>query len=230
MVRGPPGSARGPEPLRFQGRASRLPASRVSRPPRRRQRSRTPARTLESQPNLTGRLQFLRELHFIEASWRTSGSLNGLVLQFLRELHFIEAVRMVLLPRLSSSCSSFGNCTSLRLIEGHLLNLTSRLQFLRELHFIEAGNRRGGRSSVRGCSSFGNCTSLRRGGSACARPFSGRCSSFGNCTSLRQGRLQHVSRSARLQFLWELHFIEAQLDADNLGGVGVAVPLGTALH
>ena len=59
--------------------------------------------------------------------------------QFLRELHFIEAASFSLPRRGWSGRSSFGNCTSLRLV------LTGRPP-----------------DQVRRRSSFGNCTSLRR--------------------------------------------------------------------
>ena len=84
-------------------------------------------------------------------------------LQFLRELHFIEAGPRRPTAVFGPGCSSFGSCTSLRpgsyllppalrfllqflrelhFIEargiGHSPNLSSMLQFLRELHFIEA--------------------------------------------------------------------------------------------
>ena len=59
-------------------------------------------------------LQFLRELHFIEAINNGKRNLAS-KLQFLRELHFIEARH---------------DC----LDQVH----QDRLQFLRELHFIEA--------------------------------------------------------------------------------------------
>ena len=60
------------------------------------------------------------------------------------------------------------------------------------------------------CSSFGSCTSLRPADTSRADwPFN-RCSSFGSCTSLR--RLGEDRRAVvdGLQFLRELHFIEAQ--------------------
>ena len=60
-------------------------------------------------------------------------------LQFLRELHFIEAHPQVLPDGTSAGCSSFGNCTSLRHHHPGHLGHPDRLQFLRELHFIEAG-------------------------------------------------------------------------------------------
>ena len=83
-------------------------------------------------------LQFLRELHFIEALVILFSCLYSVRLQFLRELHFIEALR---------------RCRHLALLLW--------LQFLRELHFIEAfRDGRGGRLQ-RCCSSFGSCTSLR---------------------------------------------------------------------
>ena len=60
-------------------------------------------------------LQFLRELHFIEAQSSSETRDTPARLQFLRELHFIEA-RDQSSPGLEEST----------------------LQFLRELHFIEA--------------------------------------------------------------------------------------------
>ena len=62
------------------------------------------------------------------------------MLQFLRELHFIEAIPALPNWVARPCCSSFGSCTSLRRPSkdsthpGH----DTRLQFLRELHFIEA--------------------------------------------------------------------------------------------
>ena len=69
-------------------------------------------------PARPAELQFLRELHFIEALESSKEHRKERELQFLRELHFIEAMRT------SSSCAP-----------------ASTLQFLRELHFIEAGDR-----------------------------------------------------------------------------------------
>ena len=60
------------------------------------------------------------------------------MLQFLRELHFIEACPRAGASPTGSSCSSFGNCTSLRLPTRFAPRLNDLLQFLRELHFIEA--------------------------------------------------------------------------------------------
>ena len=58
-------------------------------------------------------LQFFRELHFIEGlclprhrHWSS--------LQFFRELHFIEGEGRSYEKRTIQTCSSFGNCTSLR--------------------------------------------------------------------------------------------------------------------
>ena len=87
------------------------------------------------------RLQFLWELHFIEAQSRTAPRAHpASLLQFLWELHFIEARYRV-----------------------SITHRTSRLQFLWELHFIEAFPMpRMNHIFVPGCSSFGNCTSLRR--------------------------------------------------------------------
>ena len=137
-------------------------------------------------------------------------ALQSATLQFLRELHFIEAGRRPgCRTTLGVSCSSFGNCTSLRHAgpTGHRVRLAgcssfgnctslrplrqrrgrgrAGLQFLRELHFIEARKSKRPQRQLDRCSSFGNCTSLRlhledRGGAP--RP---GCSSFGNCTSLR---------------------------------------------
>ena len=59
-------------------------------------------------------LQFLRELHFIEAPPATAWSGPSLRLQFLRELHFIEAPPSTTESQIPRRCSSFGNCTSLR--------------------------------------------------------------------------------------------------------------------
>ena len=59
-------------------------------------------------------LQFLRELHFIEAESRSLSAVLGCLLQFLRELHFIEALFRRPQPTRWSGCSSFGSCTSLR--------------------------------------------------------------------------------------------------------------------
>ena len=62
-------------------------------------------------------LQFLRELHFIEAPVSIAvRERRRSRLQFLRELHFIEAHP-----------------------PSHLRRAGDRLQFFRELHFTEAG-------------------------------------------------------------------------------------------
>ena len=61
------------------------------------------------------RLQFFRELHFIEAHQSARTQSHAHSLQFFRELHFIEA--------------SNGQQT---------LPSPLKLQFFRELHFIEA--------------------------------------------------------------------------------------------
>ena len=94
-----------------------------------------------------------------------------------------------------TGCSSFGNCTSLRLRVGAPQHRTVvRLQFLWELHFIEAGASAAGMTSPAGCSSFGNCTSLRQ-----------------------PDRRGNEGQQDRLQFLWELHFIEALLTSPRRG-------------
>ena len=62
----------------------------------------------------TRQLQFLRELHFIEAGAWMNEINRHIELQFLRELHFIEARARRTAPTASRSCSSFGNCTSLK--------------------------------------------------------------------------------------------------------------------
>ena len=59
-------------------------------------------------------LQFLRELHFIEATTRWCTGLRRW-LQFLRELHFIEARRSRPGRRPGDGRSSFGSRASLRL-------------------------------------------------------------------------------------------------------------------
>ena len=109
-------------------------------------------------------------------------------LQFLRELHFIEAIGVLNAKSCPhSSCSSFGNCTSLR---PPFSSMTA---------------------SARGrCSSFGNCTSLRRVGAGGGGLDLEGCSSFGNCTSLRRRADHHRQLIGGLQFLRELHFIEAR--------------------
>ena len=58
-------------------------------------------------------LQFLWELHFIEAQ-QTPPTTPPHQLQFLWELHFIEAMCGPITAVRRMSCSSFGNCTSLR--------------------------------------------------------------------------------------------------------------------
>ena len=59
--------------------------------------------------------------------------------QFLRELHFIEASMGARGRRTARrSRSSFGTCTSLRLRRVEVAVGTAQSQFLRELHFIEA--------------------------------------------------------------------------------------------
>ena len=60
-------------------------------------------------------------------------------LQFLRELHFIEAFVHFHAQLEKERCSSFGSCTSLRPSGGFGSLIRKVLQFLRELHFIEAG-------------------------------------------------------------------------------------------
>ena len=62
----------------------------------------------------------------------------GVELQFLRELHFIEAPDGTTSEATVRGCSFFGNCTSLRrtAVGQLLLDLVS--QFPRGLHFIEA--------------------------------------------------------------------------------------------
>ena len=84
-------------------------------------------------------LQFLWELHFIEASTQPHVPTIGRELQFLWELHFIEATLESTSRRRRRSCSSFGNCTSLRPGDALGVGVESGLQFLWELHFIEAG-------------------------------------------------------------------------------------------
>ena len=106
-------------------------------------------------------------------------------LQFLRELHFIEASTSRHTHCRGRCCSSFGSCTSLRPGDEGFLDVT------------------------RGCSSFGSCTSLRQADrSITFGPLCG-CSSFGSCTSLRHARDDSAVREVMLQFLRELHFIEA---------------------
>ena len=65
---------------------------------------------------------------------------DGLIvkLQFFRELHFIEAGTLRPLPKSPRRCSSFESCTSLRPGMGPTTSLDPMLQFFRELHFIEA--------------------------------------------------------------------------------------------
>ena len=46
---------------------------------------------LDDDDDVADALQFLRELHFIEASTATPKASYNESLQFLRELHFIEA-------------------------------------------------------------------------------------------------------------------------------------------
>ena len=70
-------------------------------------------------------LQFLRELHFIEAHHQSVDRFDVLRLQFLRELHFIEA----------------GSTTE-------WYRTPTLLQFLRELHFIKATRSTAPRSSA----------------------------------------------------------------------------------
>ena len=106
-------------------------------------------------------------------------------------------------------CSSFGSCTSLRRRQCALFHGGDALQFLRELHFIEASGTNRPPFEWLSCSSFGSCTSLRLPSSPAADHIVPRCSSFGSCTSLRQGLSAHVGGYHDLQFLRELHFIEA---------------------
>ena len=81
--------------------------------------------------------------------------------QFLRELHFIEATICAQPFRLRRGRSSFGNCTSLRLEEDGSRVGCDRSQFLRELHFIEAPTPQPGGCRTSSRSFFANCTSLR---------------------------------------------------------------------
>ena len=60
-------------------------------PSPRTERSRSGLRWVWWQAILSGPLQFLRELHFIEAGWGYILKPASAPLQFLRELHFIEA-------------------------------------------------------------------------------------------------------------------------------------------
>ncbi len=152
-------------------------------------------------------------------------------LQFLRELHFIEAPTSSSAPRGIPSCSSSGNCTSLRRVQGDVGEDGRVLQFLRELHFIEAGRRRSSALRSRmlqflrelhfieapaGCASRRTPPRLQflrelhfieafRSWRSCASGSS--CSSSGNCTSLRPLRRGLAGRGRR-----------------------AAVPPGTALH
>ena len=64
------------------------------------------------------------------------------MLQFLRELHFIEALLSDQAFIKALGCSSSGNCTSLRLPAHDPPASAGVLQFLRELHFIEASRTR----------------------------------------------------------------------------------------
>ena len=84
------------------------------------------------------RLQFFRELHFIEATSSKSGPGRATRLQFFRELHFIEAGSSLATNVSERRCSSFESCTSLRPDVRLLLVDAAGLQFFRELHFIEA--------------------------------------------------------------------------------------------
>ena len=68
---------------------------------------------------------------------------------------------------------------------------------------------REGREAHPRCSSFGSCTSLRPIHSAEVPANAASCSSFGSCTSLRQRHRQRPAAGDVLQFLRELHFIEA---------------------
>ena len=92
-------------------------------------------------------------------------SLNSMhALQFLRELHFIEAPPAWVRAHGWLRRSSLGNCTSLRhaVAAGREAVVVAESRFLRELHFIEAAP---GASwpCIGWCRSFfGNCTSLRR--------------------------------------------------------------------
>ena len=69
---------------------------------------------MSHQKTCGSRLQFLRELHFIEAVHMLRGSMQKPTLQFLRELHFIEARTSAGRGSSWTRCSSFWNCTSLR--------------------------------------------------------------------------------------------------------------------
>ena len=127
-------------------------------------------------------------------------------------------------------CSSFGSCTSLRRRQRALFHGGDALQFLRELHFIEASGTNRPPFEWLSCSSFGSCTSLRLPSSPEADHIVPRCSSFGSCTSLRQGLSAHVGGYHDLQFLRELHFIEAGPRLTTQPHLLVAVPSGAALH
>ena len=113
------------------------------------------------------------------------------------------------MPRAApSSRSSFGNCTSLRLRYRPPQGSADGSQFLRELHFIEVGSRPWRSLRSWPCSFFGNCTSLRPQRME-GRTRGRRRSSFGNCTSLRPVGRVLLGDDDELQFLRELHFIEA---------------------
>ena len=82
--------------------------------------------------------------------------------QFLRELHFIEASRGPSSTWTRTRRSFFGNCTSLRPVNAAVLGDPGfASQFLLELHLIEVPRHCQSGGVGRRRSSFWNCTSLR---------------------------------------------------------------------
>ena len=98
---------------------------------------------------------------------RRNGCIENNKSQFLRELHFIEATRVNSPPKRQPRRSSFGNCTSLR----HVLALAwanpPKSQFFRELHFIEARRTSSPRPVRRGSQFFRELHFIEVGGDWC---------------------------------------------------------------
>ena len=129
-------------------------------------------------------------------------------LQFLRELHFIEASSATCAKSRGRGCSSFGNCTSLRRLNGQAVGMGLGLQFLRELHFIEAAT----------CSSPGSSPPSLQ---------------FLRELHFIEARLQTCWRwriRHKLQFLRELHFIEAGDSASPMPRSSLSLQFLRELH
>ena len=153
----------------------------------RQERSRSVVRWACWRAILSGLLQFLRELHFIEASSTAAACSSRACCSSFGNCTSLRRRTNGYQCRQRTRCSSFGNCTSLRPAQacgGD--DEPEPLQFLRELHFIEARSSSTLRWAASSCSSFGSCISLRLGRKGYRRGRDAGCSSFGDCTSLRR--------------------------------------------